>query len=399
MTERIDYVGGVTTPLDEDEARALAARLKRREVKTVAVCFVNSYANPANEIRMREILEEELPGVFVSTSSETLPEIFEFERFSTTVANAVLSPLVSGLRRAPRAAPGGRRVRGRPADPALRRRRHDRQARPQLRRADRGLGHRRGRDRLPPHRRAVRLRERHRPGHGRHEHGHLARARGGDAHHERVGASSTATRSASRASRSSRSAPAAARSRGSTPRARCATARSPRGPTPGPRATAAAARSRRTRTPTWSSGRLGGELVGGAVTLDVGRRVGRGRPHRRAALARRHRDRARDPARRERQHGRRGAAHLHPPGIRPARVRARRVRRRRARCTARRWPRSSASRRSSCPRTRASRPRSAACSSTCATTSRRCTSGTSTTRARRRSTRSSARSRTRGAHA
>ena len=94
--------------------------------KTVAVCFVNAYANPVNEIRMREILEEELPGVFVSTSSETLPEIFEFERFSTTVANAVLSPLVSGLRRAPRGAPRGRRLRGRPAAPALGRRRHDR---------------------------------------------------------------------------------------------------------------------------------------------------------------------------------------------------------------------------------------------------------------------------------
>jgi N-methylhydantoinase A len=96
VTERIDYEGKVVTPLDEDEARRLAARLKRRDVKTVAVCFVNSYANPENEIRMREILQEELPGVFVSTSSETLPEIFEFERFSTTVANAVLSPLVSG---------------------------------------------------------------------------------------------------------------------------------------------------------------------------------------------------------------------------------------------------------------------------------------------------------------
>ncbi len=96
VTERIDYAGTVLTPLDEEEARALAAQLKRREVKTVAVCFVNSYAKPDHEIRMREILEEELPGVFVSTSSETLPEIFEFERFSTTVANAVLSPLVSG---------------------------------------------------------------------------------------------------------------------------------------------------------------------------------------------------------------------------------------------------------------------------------------------------------------
>ena len=45
---------------------------------------------------MREILEEELPGVTVSTSSEVLPEIFEHERFSTTVANAVLSPLIAG---------------------------------------------------------------------------------------------------------------------------------------------------------------------------------------------------------------------------------------------------------------------------------------------------------------
>ena len=43
---------------------------------------------------MREILAEELPGVIVSTSSEVLPEIFEHERFSTTVANAVLAPLV-----------------------------------------------------------------------------------------------------------------------------------------------------------------------------------------------------------------------------------------------------------------------------------------------------------------
>src|SRR2546430_2549331 len=55
-----------------------------------------TYANPAHELRMREILEEELPGVTVSTSAEVLPEIFEHERFSTTVANAVLSPLISG---------------------------------------------------------------------------------------------------------------------------------------------------------------------------------------------------------------------------------------------------------------------------------------------------------------
>jgi N-methylhydantoinase A len=96
VTERIDHAGEVVTALDEDDARRVAAILRKRGVQTVAVCFVNAHANPVHELRMREILEEELPGVDVSTSAEVLPEIFEHERFSTTVANAVLSPLVSG---------------------------------------------------------------------------------------------------------------------------------------------------------------------------------------------------------------------------------------------------------------------------------------------------------------
>lgn len=96
VAERIDYQGDMLRSLDEGEARDVCAQLRARGVETVAVCFINAYANPANEDRMREILEEELPGVSVSTSSEILPEIFEYERFSTTVANAVLSPLVGG---------------------------------------------------------------------------------------------------------------------------------------------------------------------------------------------------------------------------------------------------------------------------------------------------------------
>jgi N-methylhydantoinase A len=96
VTERVDYAGEVVTPLDESDARRVAAILRRRGVQTVAVCFINAHANPSHEARMREILEEELPDVTVSTSAEVLPEIFEHERFSTTVANAVLSPLISG---------------------------------------------------------------------------------------------------------------------------------------------------------------------------------------------------------------------------------------------------------------------------------------------------------------
>ncbi|GAA3324708.1 hydantoinase/oxoprolinase family protein [Paeniglutamicibacter sulfureus] len=96
VAERIDFSGKVVTPLDEVEARRLAALLRKRGTTTIAVCFINSYANPANEIRMREILQEELPGATVSASAEILPEIFEHDRFNTAVSNAVLAPLVTG---------------------------------------------------------------------------------------------------------------------------------------------------------------------------------------------------------------------------------------------------------------------------------------------------------------
>ena len=96
VSERVDYEGNVLEALSESDVREVAAILRKREVEAVAVCFVNSYANPAHEVRAKEILQEELPGVVISASAEILPEIFEHERFSTTVANAVLSPLVSG---------------------------------------------------------------------------------------------------------------------------------------------------------------------------------------------------------------------------------------------------------------------------------------------------------------
>lgn len=94
VTERTDYSGAVVTPLDEAEAVELARIIKKRGVKTIAVCFANAFINPANERRMRDILEDAIPDATISISSDIMPEIFEHERFSTTVANAVLAPVV-----------------------------------------------------------------------------------------------------------------------------------------------------------------------------------------------------------------------------------------------------------------------------------------------------------------
>jgi N-methylhydantoinase A len=96
VPERVDYHGRVVTQLDEQEAYRVANVLARREVRAVAVCFINAYANPENERKMKQILEEKLPDAFVCTSSDVLAEIFEYERFSTTVVNAVVSPLLGG---------------------------------------------------------------------------------------------------------------------------------------------------------------------------------------------------------------------------------------------------------------------------------------------------------------
>lgn len=94
VRERIDAEGVVLQPLNEADALRVAEILKRREVKSIAICFMNSYVNGANERRMRDILKAVMPDLPVSISSEVMPEIFEHERFSTTMANAVCAPVV-----------------------------------------------------------------------------------------------------------------------------------------------------------------------------------------------------------------------------------------------------------------------------------------------------------------
>jgi len=95
VRERIDYEGAVLTELNEDDVRAAARRFGLRGIEAIAVAFLNSFMNSAHESWAKQILLDELgDSVRVCTSSEILPEIREFERTSTTVANAYLMPVI-----------------------------------------------------------------------------------------------------------------------------------------------------------------------------------------------------------------------------------------------------------------------------------------------------------------
>ncbi|HET9938295.1 MAG TPA: hydantoinase B/oxoprolinase family protein, partial [Gaiella sp.] len=87
--------GDVLVELSDDEVRDRARQLRESGVDAVAVCFLHSYLNPAHEERVKRILLEELPGVFLSVSHEVLPLYREFERFSTVALNAYVGPKVS----------------------------------------------------------------------------------------------------------------------------------------------------------------------------------------------------------------------------------------------------------------------------------------------------------------
>ena len=96
VAERLDFRGSVLTPLDEEDARAAARWARDSGIAAVGICFLHSYANPAHERRMREILLEEHPACVVSISSEVWPEYREYERTVTTLVDAFVKPHVSG---------------------------------------------------------------------------------------------------------------------------------------------------------------------------------------------------------------------------------------------------------------------------------------------------------------
>jgi N-methylhydantoinase A len=96
VPERMSAHGEVLRPLDAPAVQAVIPMLERERVCSVAVGLLHSYANPAHEQRIREILLERLPGLSVSLSSEVSPELREYERLSTACANAYVQPLMAG---------------------------------------------------------------------------------------------------------------------------------------------------------------------------------------------------------------------------------------------------------------------------------------------------------------
>ena len=94
VPERLDYQGRVVKPLDEQAVRRAARRLGQQGVESIAVCLLFSFVNSAHELRVREIVAEELGTVRVSLSHQVMPTAPEFERTSTTLVDAYVGPRV-----------------------------------------------------------------------------------------------------------------------------------------------------------------------------------------------------------------------------------------------------------------------------------------------------------------
>jgi N-methylhydantoinase A len=94
VPERLDGRGNVLIPLDESAVRALVPKLKANGIEAIAIGYMHAYLDGKHERRTRDILAEMLPGVSITLSSEVSPEIREYERWSTAVANAYVQPVM-----------------------------------------------------------------------------------------------------------------------------------------------------------------------------------------------------------------------------------------------------------------------------------------------------------------
>ncbi|HZE48534.1 MAG TPA: hydantoinase/oxoprolinase family protein, partial [Jatrophihabitantaceae bacterium] len=92
---RLDHTGAQIRPFDESSAVAAARFFRERGIVAIGVCLLHSYADPAHELRMREILHREHPEAIVSISSDVLREYREYERSMTTLVDAAVKPRIS----------------------------------------------------------------------------------------------------------------------------------------------------------------------------------------------------------------------------------------------------------------------------------------------------------------
>ena len=92
VTERMLADGSALTPLDRAGLRRVIDELIAAEVESIAICFLNSYANPEHEEAAAAMVRERWPDGHVAVSAEVLPEFREYERLSSTVVNAYLMP-------------------------------------------------------------------------------------------------------------------------------------------------------------------------------------------------------------------------------------------------------------------------------------------------------------------
>lgn len=94
LLERIDVDGGVVTPLEDAALEALGSFLEQVRPQSVAVCLLHSYTNPAHERRVANFVEAHFPEIHVTLSSDISPMAGEYERATTTCANAYIRPVV-----------------------------------------------------------------------------------------------------------------------------------------------------------------------------------------------------------------------------------------------------------------------------------------------------------------
>jgi N-methylhydantoinase A len=96
IEERVGHDGSISIPLNAAQVNEIIRSLKQQKIEAVAVCLLHAFKNPAHERGVAELLAKALPGVPVSISSDVMPDIREYERASTTAANAYVQPAIRG---------------------------------------------------------------------------------------------------------------------------------------------------------------------------------------------------------------------------------------------------------------------------------------------------------------